>query len=445
MQERDAGGLRRDLRAMVGDGIAFSAMVGLGETYVPAFSLAVGLGDVVAGLLATLPMLAGGCLQLATPWAVVRLGSYRRWVVLCARLQAASFAPLLIGALRGSLSVGWVFGAAAAYWGFGMATGPAWNAWAGVLVPAPRRARFFAQRSRWAQAGLLLAILAGGAILDAGRLAERRLLAFAAIFALAASARVVSSAFLASQSEPPGLVAGARPAPPWRALQGLRGSPARRVLAYLLGVQVAVNVAAPFFTPFMLGPLALSYAGYTVLMATALVSRIAVLPLLGRLAHVRGNRAVLWLGAMGIVPLPALWLVSSSYAYLMAVQVASGAAWAALELSTLLSFLEDLDLRERAGVLTAFNFANAGAMMLGSVAGAHLLSALGGGGRAYAALFAVSSLARLASLALLPRVPLPAAAARPAPLRTLAVRPSVGAVERPVLPALPGGEDDASR
>jgi hypothetical protein len=217
------------------------------------------------------------------------------------------------------------------------------------------------------------------------------------------------------------------------------------VLAYLLGVQVAVNVAAPFFTPFMLGPLALSYAGYTVLMATALVSRIAVLPLLGRLAHVRGNRAVLWLGAMGIVPLPALWLVSSSYAYLMAVQVASGAAWAALELSTLLSFLEDLDLRERAGVLTAFNFANAGAMMLGSVAGAHLLSALGGGGRAYAALFAVSSLARLASLALLPRVPLPAAAARPAPLRTLAVRPSVGAVERPVLPALPGGEDDASR
>jgi hypothetical protein len=77
--------LERDLRAMTADGIAFSAMVGLGEAYVPAFALASGLGAVVAGLAATVPMLAGACLQMVTPAAVRRLGSYRRWVVLCAR------------------------------------------------------------------------------------------------------------------------------------------------------------------------------------------------------------------------------------------------------------------------------------------------------------------------------------------------------------------------
>jgi hypothetical protein len=77
-------GRERDLHAITADGAFFSAMVGLGETYVPAFALAVGLGEVVAGLIATLPMLAGAVFQLVTPWAVRHLRSYRRWIVLCA-------------------------------------------------------------------------------------------------------------------------------------------------------------------------------------------------------------------------------------------------------------------------------------------------------------------------------------------------------------------------
>ena len=84
---------QRDLQSIVADGVLFSVMVGLGESYVPAFALALGFGAVSASLLATLPMLAGGVIQLITPAAIRRLGSYRRWVVLCAQLQALSFAP----------------------------------------------------------------------------------------------------------------------------------------------------------------------------------------------------------------------------------------------------------------------------------------------------------------------------------------------------------------
>ena len=93
--------LRRDLRAMTTDGVFFSVMVGLGETYVPAFGLALGHGPAAAGLLATLPLLAGACLQLVTPHGVRHLGSYRRWVVGCARFQAFCLLPLaLSGALQ---------------------------------------------------------------------------------------------------------------------------------------------------------------------------------------------------------------------------------------------------------------------------------------------------------------------------------------------------------
>ena len=171
--------LRRDLRAIVGDGVAFSVMVGAGESYIPAFALAAGLGEITAGLVATLPMLVGAAFQLVTPVAVRRLGSARRWVVLCASAQAASFAPLVLAALSGRLSRPVLFLAAAAYWGFGMATGPAWNTWVTQIVPRPIRSRFFAARSRWSQVAVLAGLIAGGLALQAGAGAERPLPIFA--------------------------------------------------------------------------------------------------------------------------------------------------------------------------------------------------------------------------------------------------------------------------
>jgi hypothetical protein len=71
--------LRRDLRRIFAEGVAWSVMVGIGETYFPAFALALGMGEVGAGLIASIPLLAGGLLQLVTPHGVTRLGSRRRW------------------------------------------------------------------------------------------------------------------------------------------------------------------------------------------------------------------------------------------------------------------------------------------------------------------------------------------------------------------------------
>jgi MFS family permease len=434
---------QRDLRAMIGDAVAFSAMVGLGETYVPAFALAVGLGGLAAGLVATLPMLAGAALQLVTPAAARRLGSYRRWVVLCARLQALCFTPLVVGALLGRIPAPVLFVSMAAYWGFGMGTGPAWNAWVGALVPMGERARFFARRARWAHATLLAAILAAGVALDRGAGAGRELAAFAALFAAALAARLLSSRFLAAQSEPPGLVAAQRslsPAGVWRVL---RGTDAGRLLSYLVAMGAAVHVAAPYFTPYMLGPLGLSYAQFTALTAAAFAARIAMLPLLGRLASARGSGMLFRIGAGATIPLPALWLVSDRFEYLLALQCLSGVAWGAVELGTLLRFFDGLADRERASILTTFNLANTLAIAAGSLIGGAALGALGDARPAYAVLFASSAAGRLAAFFLMPRTL--GRGVRAMVLRTLAVRPSAGAIQRPILAAsddgpAPGGD-----
>ncbi|HEX2518298.1 MAG TPA: hypothetical protein VHK04_02020, partial [Castellaniella sp.] len=231
--------LRKDLRANLGDGLGFSLMVGMGETYLPAFALALGMGEVVSGLVASVPMMAGALLQLASPAAVRKLGSHRRWVVVCATCQALSFVPLVIAALVGRLPGFWVFAIATLYWGAGLATGPAWNTWMEGLIPRALRPRFFAYRTRLTQIGLVTGLLAGGAALQFGKAQGEPLLAFALLFAIACASRCASVFFLSRQSEP---------APCPQRLQGIdfgqvlkrfrRGS-GNGILFYLLAVQAA--------------------------------------------------------------------------------------------------------------------------------------------------------------------------------------------------------------
>jgi len=404
MKENDRPAtLRRDLRAIVGDGVAFSVMVGTGESYIPAFALAAGLGEITAGLVATLPMLVGAAFQLVTPAAVRRLGSQRRWVVLCAAAQAASFAPLVIAALAGRLSRPVLFFAAALYWGFGMATGPAWNTWITQIVPRPIRSRFFAVRARWSQVAVLAGLIAGGASLQAGVGSQRPLLIFAALFGTALLARAVSSRFLASQSEPAGVAPDSLRISPGAFWATFRNPAHGRLLLFLIWLQMAVHISAPYFTPFMLGPLKLSYGEYAVLTGTSFVARIAAMPALGSLAHRAGSRRLLWIASLGIVPLPALWLITQHFAWLLLVQVAAGIAWGAFELATLLVFFDDIPDRQRTSVLSMFNLANALAVVIGAGAGSLLFRAFGPQLAGYAVLFVVSSCLRIAGLVWLRR------------------------------------------
>jgi len=447
MQSGEPETVARDLRAMVADGILFSVMVGVGESYVPAFVMALGHGEVAAGLIASVPVLVGAGLQLVSPAAVRRLGSYRRWVVLCARLQAASFLPLVAGAAWGALDIAWIAAAMVAYWAFGMATGPAWNAWVTSLVPSRIRARFFAHRTRLAQASLMASLVGAGLALDVGRDRGASLAVFGLLFGVALAARLGSSLCLARQSEAPELASHHRALslPELGREMNQRGT--RRLLGYLLAMQLAVNVAAPYFTPFMLGPLGLSYAGFMVLTASAFASRVAVLPLLGRMVERRGTGPLMTGGAVAIVPLPALWLVSHDFVYLLVLQLFAGVAWAAVELATLLSFFERIHDHSRASVLTAYNLLSAASVALGALVGSQVMLGLDGGMTAYAGVFVVSATGRLLTLPLLRRAPATGPEHTDLQLRTLAVRPSAGAVQRPVLATLPEegrGEDDHS-
>ena len=426
--------LRRNLTACVADGGAFSVMVGIGETYVPAFVLALGMGHVAAGLVATLPVLAGGLLQLLAPRILARLSSPRTWVVGAAVVQGLSFVPLVVVALRGHGAAWEVFLPVTIYWAFGLAGGPAWNQWVEKLFPRSIRPNFFARRSRLNQFTLLAGLVAGGLTLRQYQGTDSILAAFAALFAVAVVCRLVSAGFLAMQSATPTAELRMETEP-----TGVgRWSPeVKRLVGYLLAVQVGVYIAGPYFTPYMLSGLELNYGTYMFLLCCGFGGKILAFPLAGRLAKRFGPHRLLKIGGAAIVPISGCWFFGDSWWYLAGIQVLSGITWACFELGMFLMFLEAIPQRQRVGVLTWYNLGNAAAMGLGSLIGAVILQSLGATNQAFVTVFLISSLARAAALLLVPgRTSIRWQEWSGLVIRTLSVRPGAASVDRPIVASL---------
>ena len=405
------GGLRRELLVSTADAVVFSVMVGCGETYIPAFGLALGLGPVAAGMLASLPVLVGATVQLVTPLAVARLGTNLGWCVACTTVQSLSFVPLVVWAVRGHAALWELLVAASVYWAAGMAGGPAWNTWIGTLVPEKMRTAFFAQRNRLGQFGVFVGFVAGGLALQFGEGQGRTLLAFAAIFAAAGVCRLVSMLLLASCQEPhrpgptsPGVGGPSLALRLHRAVSTMARSPSGALVTYACTLAFAAHFSAPYFTPYMLRERGFSYHAFMLVIATQFLAKALALPGLGRLGSRLGSVGLLRAGGLAVIPLALLWLVSANVWYLMAVQCLAGCAWAAYELGLALLFFDAVPHHERTGVITAYNLGLAIATVAGAVAGGLLLRALGENHTAYHTLFVVSSLLRLATIPLLHRV-----------------------------------------
>ena len=178
----------------------------------------------------------------------------------------------------------------------------------------------------------------------------------------------------------------------------IKAGSSERLLLYFLAVQVAVQISGPYFSPFMLGHLRISYLDYVGLLATSFVAKILMLPACGRFVTRFGVRKLLWVGGIGIMPVSGLWLYAHSFWQLVAIQFIAGAVWAAYELAMFLMFFEAAHRDERTSILTLFNFANAVALVIGALIGGGVLKLLGKTQEAYLFLFALSSFARAGTL-----------------------------------------------
>ncbi len=402
-------GLRRDLAIGTIDAVAYSVMVGCGEMYVAPFVLALGLGPLVAGLVASVPLLVGALVQLAAPLAVPRVGGKRRWVVFCTAVQAASLLPLAWWAVQGRADAWQLLAAVSVYWSAGMAAAPSWTAWTATLVPARVRTAYFAQRNRLGQVAVLVAFVAGGLVLRAEATRQAALAGFALLFTAAAVARLVSSACLWACREPrrqwrerAATVPATIRARVAAGLRDLRTGSGGRVVAFLCCFAFGAQFAAPYFTPYMLEALGFSYGQYLLVFAAGVLVKAVFLPAIGRLGSRLGSGRLLGLASFAIVPLALLWLPSSDVRWLVAVQFVAGTCWAAYELSVALLLFELAGDRDRGGMVSVYSLGLAVATVGGATCGGLLLRACGETPTAYGIVFAASCVLRGLALPLLP-------------------------------------------
>jgi hypothetical protein len=460
------GVTRANLRASMADGATFGVMVGVGESYLAAFALAIGLGEIAAGLVSSVPLLVGGVLQLISLRAVYWFGGEKRWILFCATLQGLSFFPLVWAAYSGSITLVPLLAIASLYWAGGLASGPPWNTWMESIVPSRIRPSYFAKRTRMSQLCTLIGLVGGGTMLQWADNRGFALVGFAAIFAAAGLFRMWSVTWLAKHQTPDRRTTGSNErravaasfqtsttssladssdAPAGGAASALAiPTPAAkpntitgvRLLTYLVAVQAMVQISGPYFSPYMLKQLEYSYSQFVTLLAIGFLSKIIALSYWGRLTHRDGAKRLLWIGGIGIVPLSSLWIISENIYQLALVQMASGIMWAAYELGFFLMFFETLPIEKRTRMLTFYNLANMIALCGGAFLGAAILQTLGGGQSAYWVLFGTSSVGRFLALGFLFGAQLRSSPAIHVCLRVLGVRLSTSTVDSPILSTL---------
>ncbi len=426
------------MAASTSDAAFYGVMVGVGETFLPAFALAVGLGQVTAGIVGSVLLMAGGLLQLVSLWALSRGFSQKWWIVLSASLQALAFLPLIWAAYVGSISGPVLLLIASFYWATGLASGPAWNSWIERIIPKQMRANYFAKRTRASQIATLVGFVLGGLLLQYGRQSGWVLMAFAVLFATAFASRLASAIMLSLHQAPlvPSCLIQPKASP--RLNSNYSG---KHLLIYLVLVQGMVQISGPYFTPYMLKHLNLSYMAFTGLIAVAFVAKVISLSAWGRLARNRGAGWLLTVGGTAIVPLSSFWIVSENYFWLIFIQTINGIAWAAYELGLFLMFFEALPLDRRVRMLTYYNLANTSAWCVGATIGACVLSYMNTTVEAYYTLFALSAVGRFfAAIYLYFTRPELKVRVTSIGLRVLGLRPGGAPMESPILPSIPDPE-----
>lgn len=399
------------LRHSIKDGVAYSVMIGGGESYFAAFAVFLRATTAQVGILATFPPLIASFAQLFSSWLGRRTGRRKAIIVFGAGLQAAALIPLgVLPLVFPDRAVPILLACAVVYFAGANLAVPQWGSLMGDLVPERRRGRYFGRRTRLCSITSFLALVAAGVALDLFDRNAYTVGGYVLIFSVAATARMVSVYHLWRMCDPPGHTAALESPFKTGFWSRLRGSPFAHFSLFFAAMQFAVSIASPFFVVYMLRDLQFSYLEFTILTATSVLVQFLTLNRWGRISDAFGNRYILVVTGLMIPVLPAFWLVSTNYVYLLLVQACSGLVWAGFSLSAGNYLFDLIPSAKRATQMALHNvFASVGVFcgaLLGGYLGTHLPNHVVLFGERYEwfsvlyAVFFLSAVARLAVAAL---------------------------------------------
>ncbi|MFC1522346.1 MFS transporter [Elusimicrobiota bacterium] len=287
--------LQKGLRSVVIDGV-MSHLMGVltGGVFLVAISLQLGASYFQIGLLAAIPPLAQ-LIQLPAIFLIEKIGSRKTVAVYSVLISRCAFllvalSPLLFPSSLGLLIliVAVLFSSA-----FGGIGGCAWNSWMRDLIPENQRGSFFSNRLRIATILGVFVSLAASVFIDFWKKTypQNEIYAYSGLFFAGFLVGLVGLLYLSRTPEP--AVAPQKTELIKLLLNPLRDKNFKRLMIALGSWSFAVNLAAPFFTVYMLTKLGLGMSMIISLSILSQVFNFMFLSLWGKWTDKFSNKSVL--------------------------------------------------------------------------------------------------------------------------------------------------------
>ncbi len=368
--ERVDGSLRHSIK----DGIYFSVMTGICESYFSAFAVALKATMPQIALLASLPQLLASSFQLFAVWLGQTTGVRKGIIVAGAIAQAFALAmlaalPILFRDHAFLILLALLF----LYYAGPHLGAPLWGSLMGALVPEHLRGRFFGTRTRLSTLASFTALVTGGLTLQLFDTLDMALTGFMVIFAIGVVSRVRSVWHLSQLYDPPHGHAINGDVTQFLSRDFFAGQRAFfRFSFFFACMQFAVAVSGPFVVVYLLRDLHFSYVELMCNTAASIVVQFLVLNRWGRLGDIFGNRIILSLTGFIIPVVPVFWVLSTDFWYLLLVQAFSGLVWSGFSLSAS-NYVYDLTSSDkRAGLMALHGVLSALAVFVGASLGSFL-------------------------------------------------------------------------
>jgi MFS family permease len=314
LEEHD---INKGLKLVIGDGLAAEVMTTFtGGAFLVALALLMGASNFQIGLLAALPTFTN-LFQLLSIWLVRRFNNRRAVTVLSSLL--ARIPLVIIGILPfagdSAVSIQLLIFFLFFHYLFGSIAGPSWNSWMKELVPENILGTYFSKRSSYTQAlNVALAIMLA-LLLDfvRSRYPDFEINVYGIMFIIAGVIGIIGAVILSFVQEPHSTMGHENIFQLF--LQPLKDGNFQRLLSFNSVWNLAVNMAIPFFTVFMMKSLGLSLSYIIGLNILSQVASIFTIRIWGRLADRYSNKTIIALSAPLYILCLIAWCFVGLYNY----------------------------------------------------------------------------------------------------------------------------------
>ncbi len=387
------------------DGAWFNVMMGLTNSFLGVYALALGASDSMLGWLTSLPALIALSAQIpgavitsryqerlkvSIPYAFVHRLSYLGFVVI-------PFLPIA------PVHRGWLFIGLLALAAFPATVGNvAWSAMMGEIFPQALRGRIFGDRN------MLLGLVSVVFTLLAGLWLDKVVYPynFATLFLASFLALMVSLSYQRRLQERTGESPVSieskqkNPAWHWESLGRVLGDRRFRIFAFaLFVVYLGLNVSAAMWTILYVRVLGLSKSFIGILAVVSQLTAVLSYRPWAALADRKGSEYALFICIAGFVPVPLLYVFARTEWALILLSVLGGLTSAGLNLVLFNALLDRTgDVSLRPSYIAVFHTLIGLTGFIAPIAGIAIYRA-----RSMALVFVVSAVLRLAGLILMPR------------------------------------------